>query len=308
MRWGDKLPAILLFSQDIQLAKDLQASSRLCVEPLIVYPCSNGRKFAEYGHQHKFAVVLIDEAFHDPNASDWVKKLRAGLSVELGNQKAPVILLGAERDLEGVEKILWQGYADLVAKPVDLSLLLQKIQLALGSARLLKEDLLFSMDVQNPARVSLTTEVIRASEYGAVIRSSRQFQQGETLKLHSAMFGEGDPSVWARVVSSEAASPQGGLSGGAQGAFQQEYESRLAFLGPTRATLTSIRLWLKKQYIDAHESGRDEGTGEAGSDTKTKPDLGAHSSHMKMNVQSSTPGRTTDRTAPGSSGQQKGAS
>jgi len=305
------LPAILLFSHDLQLAKDLQASSRLCVEPLIVYPCSNGRKFAEYGHQHKFAAVLIDEAFHDPNSPDWVKKLRAGLSVELGNQKAPVILLAAERDLEGVEKILWQGYADLVTKPVDLSLLLQKIQLAMGSARLLKEDLLFSMDVKSPARVSLTTEVLRASEYGAVIRSSRQFQQGETLKLHSPMFGEGDPSVWARVVSSEVTSSSEGASGGAGNATQPEYESRLAFLGPTRATLTAIRLWLKKQYIDAHEAGRevDGPGGKRGAEGQpaAKSEIAAPSSRMTMKVQPSSPVRTLDRTSTAASGTQKGA-
>ena len=263
------MPSILLFSHDIQLAKDLQAASRLCTEAIMVYPCSNGRKFAEYGHQYRFAAVLIDEAFHDPQAADWVKKLRAGLSVELGNQKAPVILLGAERDADGIEKLLWQGYADLVAKPVDLSLLLQKLQLALAPVQLLKEDLLFSLDVKSQLQVSLTTELVRASEFGALMRSSRAFQVGEVLKLHSPMFGEADPSVWAKVVRCESSPPSGG------------FQAELAFLGLSRATLTAIRLWLKKQYIDAHEIA-----------AASEPTAGAHgSSSTAMRVEVGTPGQ-----------------
>jgi DNA-binding response OmpR family regulator len=251
----------LLFSHDLQLAKDIQGASKIRVEPLKVYPCSNGRNFAEYGHQHQFAAVLFDEAFHDPNSADWVRKLRAGLSVQLGNQNAPVILLGAERDLDGVEKLLWQDYADLITKPVDLSFLFQKLQIALGSTRLLKEDLLFSLDVTSSLQVSIATDVLRASEYSVVLRGPVQFQTGETLRLQSPMFGENSLGVWARVVSSQ---PRAG---------EDHFESRLSFLGPSRSTLTAVRLWLKKQYIDAHA---------VSSDTTTR---------AKVSVESSIPGR-----------------
>lgn len=235
---------ILLLSTDLKLAKDLQAAARLCRESYTVYPCPNSQKFMESGLKYKINVVLIDENFSSTVALDWVDKLRSALSKELGNNKAPFFLLSGEKNLEDIRNALLQGYTDIFIKPIDISMLLQKLHIYLPDAKLLKDDLLFSMNVNDDVQIAISGKVVKASEYGATIETDKSFEKGEIYTLIAPMLAPDESPTpglsLVRVLSSEPVNRGG------------NYLTTFTFLGPPKGMLTAVRIWLKKQYIKSY--------------------------------------------------------
>ncbi|MEK6555755.1 MAG: hypothetical protein AABZ31_10970, partial [Bdellovibrionota bacterium] len=179
------IAGILILSSDIRVAKDMQAAAVGLAAPLRILPCSTGQKFTEYGSKEKLAAIFIDEAFNKPLTTDWVNKIRASLSKNLGNDRAPIFLLKNECDFNSGQVAVLQGYVDIFLKPIDVALIFQKLQLYIPKIGLLKNDMLFSMNVRDEVNMAVTGTMIQASEYGAIILCDRKFNSGDVLTFGS---------------------------------------------------------------------------------------------------------------------------
>ena len=126
---------ILHFGHDTALSKSLQAYSPRTVNGLQVFPASTYEKFISLLEKESFDAILV-EAFNDkPLPENWISLL----TKKHPNLKEPArvafLYIAATADDGLLRTVLDRGYTDLIAPPVDLSILLQKLQLYMRDKR-----------------------------------------------------------------------------------------------------------------------------------------------------------------------------
>lgn len=239
---------LLICSNDLDLSRRIQASTKYCSDPIRVFPCSSFLKLRECIEGSIFDAVLVEETLNDSFESTWIKQIRSNLISKGDSRSILFFLLSRERNPGEIRLAINQGFKDLFIKPVDISLVLQKLQLYLPRKRFLREDLLFTMGVDGEADLLLHGKIIRASEFGVTILTTRQLGEDDILTMSAEMLTEpgasGPPSCLARVIQSVPVSSSG------------KYETTLAFIGSNKRTLTAIRVWLRRQYIMSSSEGK----------------------------------------------------
>ncbi len=239
---------LLVFSNDLALSKNIQMATKLCQVPFVVYPCSNFEKFCEYLDKHKMDAVLVDELFNSVQETKWISDLRSKYGEKLAVDQTSFFLVCQEHNLKQISQILSQGYKDLFVKPIDLTMMLQKLQIYLPKKQFLKENLLFTMGVNSEMEIQIRGKMIRASEFGATILTNRPLGENEVLTVSSEMLtasgSEEKQSSLARVLYS------------IPHKLSNAYETGITFIGPSKSMLTSIRLWIRKKFIESSENDK----------------------------------------------------
>ncbi len=234
--------AILVLTNDIVLVKNLQERTKSFVAEVMFVPLSNGEKLAEYATKFSPDAVLCDDAFIDPMSAQLTAKIKQTLAVA-SKPNQPFFLLSCERNTADLKKIMSHGFNDVFTKPVDPSLFFQKLQLHLPTTKFLKDKLLFSMNVNSSLDLAMESKLVSASEYGVTIHLNREVGIGDLFTLHGGMFGDLSGQCLGRVMSC-ARNPN--ATGG--------FEASLVFVAPKKEILSTIRLWIKQQYVHAREA------------------------------------------------------
>lgn len=163
-----------------------------------------------------------------------------------GNRIAS-ILLSSKAENSEIQEMLDCGYTDIVLKPVDLSILLHKIDVYRPNVKTLKEDLLFKMDVDGEIGLMLTARIVQASEFGAILRSDMKLEINDIIKISPRMFesnsGAYDGEDCIARVNTCLPSIQ-----------SKQFDSKVTFIAPGPRFMTAMRLWMRKQFIVSTDS------------------------------------------------------
>jgi hypothetical protein len=229
---------ILLLSNDLTLAKNITTASKNCFEQVSVHPCATFAKFRELKQKIAFEFLLIDESFHSADVETLLaaEKLRTATGNGITS-----FLISSTIENTKVHAMLQSGYTDVILKPVDLSILMHKIDLYRPNAKTLKEDLLFRMDVDGDIGVMLRAKLVQASEFGAVIRSDMKLEKNDIVSIQPQMFeasaGDYDgEDCLARVII---CGPAG---------IAKKFDSQVTFVAPSPRFMTAMRLWMRSQF------------------------------------------------------------
>ncbi len=233
---------ILFFSTDLNLAKSIKAASKLTLEPLSVHPCSTIDKFIELAKKIHFNFILVDESNHSLSLENYLEALKKR---DVGSNPPVAFYISSTIDNVDMQKKLRSGYADIALKPVDLSLLLHKMDLYSPSVKILKENLLFQMSVDGEIEIKLSGKLVQASEFGAIVRTDRKYEAGDVVSFFPLMLNEPDSyeggDCLARVISSKPSQIVG------------FFDTTITFLGANPKFMTAIRLWMRRQFICSTE-------------------------------------------------------
>lgn len=232
---------ILQFGRNTALARDIQSFGSRTTDGLQVAFVTSYEKLLDQIAKQKFDVILVELDAEASLPSDWIFKLRAQHQTIFESGRTLFIQISSHAEAQSLRLSLSRGYIDVVSSPVDISLLLQKLQLYLRDKRFLKENLLFSMDMSEECEVSISGKIIKAAEYGATILTDREFPLDQVITIHSKMPTAGDDTepMIARVVGVNRANGPG------------NYFVAVAFVGTSKRDLTNIRIWLRKHYVSA---------------------------------------------------------
>lgn len=233
---------VLFFSNDLGLAKSINSASKLTLDQLSVHPCGTIEKFIDLAKRIQFKFILVDEPHHSQELENILSALKKR---ETGSNLPIAILISSSIENVELQKKLRSGYTDVVLKPVDLSLLLHKVDLYSPDKKVLKENLLFQMNVDGDVEIQLTGKFVQASEFGATVRADRLYGAGDIVSFYPTMLNdtgtyEGGTCL-ARVIASHPAQ-QAGL-----------FDTVVTFLGPNPKFMTALRLWMRRQFISSSE-------------------------------------------------------
>ncbi|MDZ4083497.1 MAG: hypothetical protein U1E10_11215 [Bdellovibrionales bacterium] len=233
---------ILFFSNDLSLAKSINAASKHTNDQLLVHPCGTIDRFTELAKKKSFKFILVEESLHSIELENLIEALKK----RDADSGAPIaILVSSTITNSEAQKKLRSGYTDIILKPVDLSMLLHKMDIYSPSQKILKENLLFQMDAEGDVEIILTGKFTQVSEYGATVRTDRKFNSGDIVSFFpSALRESGDYQgeyCLARVAASEA------------GPDLSVFDTTLAFLAPNPKFLAALRLWMRRQFISSTE-------------------------------------------------------
>ncbi|MBN8542311.1 MAG: hypothetical protein J0L82_18110 [Deltaproteobacteria bacterium] len=229
---------VLLLSNDLTLAKNLSAASKHCIDHISVHPCTTLVRFRELKQKIEFEFLIFDESFHSP-------ELEIILTAEKHRNRegkgAASLLISSTIENGKVYEMLEAGYTDVILKPVDLSILLHKVDMYRPNKKTLKEDLLFRMEVDGDVGLMLNAKVVQASEFGAILRSDMILAKNEIVSINPRMFDadghyEGEDCL-ARVIAS---SPS---------RVAKKFDSQVTFVAPSPKFMTAMRLWMRGQYV-----------------------------------------------------------
>lgn len=232
---------ILHFGRNTTLARDIQNFGSRTTDGLQIAFVTSYEKLLDQITKQKFDVVLVELDSESSLPSDWIFKLRAQHRPLFESGCTLFVLISSHSEAQSLRLSLSRGYVDVVSSPVDISLLLQKLQLYLRDKRFLKENLLFSMDMSEDCEVSISGKIIKAAEYGATILTDREFPLDQIITIHSKMPTAGDDTepMIARVVGVNRANELG------------NFFVAIAFVGTSKRDLSNIRIWLRKHYVSA---------------------------------------------------------
>lgn len=192
------------------------------------------------------ALVLIadgDLLGKDPAA--WFEKTRRNLSERM---KVPVAALamsyespagtGSNGRTRDPARIFRSGSVDdLVLKPLDRSLFLQKVECLLAFDPAASTSFLFRQKTSLIVEMGKDTTIDRVGESGFAIRNPSPLVDGVFARAYSDLFGEGrERAVYGRSYRSER-HPQ----------FPGEYLVYLSFFGITHAQLQRVRKFIRAQ-------------------------------------------------------------
>ena len=140
---------------------------------------------------------------------------------------------------------------DLVLKPLDRSLLLQKLELLVAEAPGVKPSFLFRQMTEMVIEAGKDVMIDEVSEFALAIRNPTPLADGVFAIIHSEIFGEGALGrIIARVYKSEK-----------HPSIEGEYLVRLGYFGIKAAQMANV-----KKYQRAHQM-----PGRAKSNAKTVP-------------------------------------
>lgn len=159
----------------IRFVKTLLPSARYRVESAL-----SAREALEFLSNRSPNVILLDVRLAEENGLDFLedlKKLR-------NSEEIPVIMLTGERAYSSVVRAGKTGIADYVLKPIDPTLLLERIDHAVHAAA----PLIYRFDPEeedSEAVGSLACEIVHTNEIGLLVETKVKLAVNEEIFLNS---------------------------------------------------------------------------------------------------------------------------
>jgi len=236
--------SVLVVSPDLTLAKMIQTACGDLAgtnpdKNYRVFPGTSKEKVIEALEKYAFHSILVEEEFLvDTTPEKYLSDLRDLLKKKPENDGLPVILVTSKTDMLKTKAMVRAGWRDVLLKPLDKTLFLQKMGLYNPKVEFLKEPLLFNMDLKKPVDVSFTLGSGAVSEYGMTVESDRDMAPGTVVGLSAAFL---DHPVAAVVLECKKVS---------DGVFSVH----LMFIGVTPAETQAIRKLIRTEYAEEKQA------------------------------------------------------
>lgn len=183
-----------------------------------------------------FDCMMFEQKHIPDHPINWLNKFRTSRP----NIKSKLILVGDDPDPLKVLNYLEAGWTDYVHTPIDLPLLIEKINLYTSGMRSTDRQV-YSLKIEAPADVAKPGNLIEISEFDCQIKSVYPAKLDEVMMPYTPAIGENNQkfgSVMARCYKTEPHPT-------AQGFFINFYN----FVGVTPDVLQNIRNSLRKAYV-----------------------------------------------------------
>jgi DNA-binding response OmpR family regulator len=158
--------------------------------------------------------------------------------------KIPILMLTRRRERDDVKKAIEAGVTDYAVKPIDESLLLDKLQLCLmqvgGTRHVFQCPVI---EPQSSAQFQLDCKVVSMSETDLTVKFPIAIPTGTSFFLANSIFEEiGIKTPEMKIMRCEPSNV---------GSFSKAFpfEAVVSFMGVVENDLRKIRNWLKKQEL-----------------------------------------------------------
>lgn len=203
-----------------------------------VVPAETMEKALEVLREKKFDLILIEEEYLDARPQEWITSFREKLKISQ-SPDAEIILMGYKEDrLAFFRGLIHAGYVDYLTKPLDRPLLIQKTDLVASRSGPVERQL-YAMKVAGEVNIANVFWLEEISEFGLTAKTDRPFRENETVSLYAEAFkAANQPELVARCYR---CSPHPG-----DGKF---FLANFIFIGVGPSSLTSIRTWMRQEYV-----------------------------------------------------------
>jgi response regulator of citrate/malate metabolism len=235
---------VLVIGTDLGVAKMVQAAFQSVAadnsdKNYRVFPGTTKEKAIECVTKYPLHSILVDEdSILDTTPDKYVKDLRDLCKGNPANAAISIVLVCAKTDGPKTRLMVKVGWKDVLLKPFDNSLFLQKMNLYNGAIPVLAEPLLFTMDVAKTVDLSFTFQTKSVSEYGMKVESTLPLDAGLVMGV-TAPFLE-TPLSAVVLESTKIADGQ--------------YFINLMFVGINPAETQSIRKMIRQEYAEEKQA------------------------------------------------------
>jgi response regulator RpfG family c-di-GMP phosphodiesterase len=242
-RGTGKFVNVLVVGTDLSFAKAVQnaLNTLLSAQPdtnFRVFPGVSKEKVLEYIAKYQLHSILVEEEFIDTGSETWLKDFRENLKKTPQNAKAPVILVVSKTDLKKTRATIKNGYTDMIVKPLDQSLFLQKMNMYNEQIKISDDSMLFSMEAKKDVDVGFYFETKSISEFGIKISSNKSVELDSIVTLYASFLEE---NVAAIVKECSKVS-------------DDSYIVFMMFIGVTPAQTQCIRKFIRQEYAEEKQA------------------------------------------------------
>lgn len=238
-----KFVNVLVIGTDLSFAKNVQTAlnSLQANHPdtsYRVFPGAQKEKILEYIEKYPLHSILVEEEAIDTALENWIKDFREVLKKTPHNKSAPIVYVTSKTDIIRAKDAVRLGYIDVIVKPLDQSLFIQKMNMYNPDIEICNELVLFSMDTRQPVDIGLYFETKTVSEYGMKIYSNRHLEPGMVVTLYTAFLGENIAAVIKEVTK----------------IGDDKYSIFMMYIGVTPSQSQAIRKFIRANYSEEKQS------------------------------------------------------
>lgn len=235
---------VLVVGADLGFAKQVQVALQSIAaenpeKGFRVFPGVSKEKILECIEKFDLHTVLIeDEVMADTTPDKYLGELRAMLKKNPKNENVPAVFVTIKTDAARARKLVREGWSDVLVKPLDRSLFLQKMNIYHKGRPIMKEAALFSMDTDKEVDVAFMFHTKAVSEFGMKINSNRPVPLGTVVTVRGGFIPDG---ISAQVIESVKIS-------------DDVHTVQLLFIGVTPAETQAIRKFIRQEYAEEKQA------------------------------------------------------
>jgi hypothetical protein len=210
IRW-EIHPDLAAFAQKIETedAAEVVAQSKVADDSVVdAEDIGSGKSSAITDAYYRLLVVDLD-LLNKPGqqAAEWARELKQlMLSKSRSDRANPVrmLFLAFEGGTFKVDNYRDSAIDDVVIKPLDRSVFLQKVEILTADDPAVSPTFLYRQQTSMPIEIGKDAVIEEISEFSASLRNPAPLSNGVFASMHSSVFGQGDFSrVIGRVHKSE---------------------------------------------------------------------------------------------------------
>ena len=152
-------------------------------------------------------IILDREILGNDDPIKYLKDLKERLANSLFNKpelQTRYFLLSFEAGVEAIDKMADPVVDDLLMKPIDDQLFMQKLSMGLSEKRTIISQFLYNQSVESPVHMAKASPIETMSESGFSIRNTQGGSVGRVVRVFSKIFGErAESSLLAKVLNVE---------------------------------------------------------------------------------------------------------
>ena len=164
----------------------------------VVAPVSDDKKHSLYLQalfkEKGLHLVIVDqELLGKANPINFIHKLRdrlAASELHKPDIQTRFFLLGFESNVTAIDSLASPLLDDVILKPIDNQLFLQKLSMAISEKRSSAGEFLYKQEVDANIYIAKTSVIEELSDLGLSIRSKKSIKDGITVRVFSKVFGE----------------------------------------------------------------------------------------------------------------------
>lgn len=228
----------LTFAKSVQTALNtLQATSKDVTYR--IFPGISKEKVKEFTEKYQLHSILVEEEFMDQPPEPWLKSLKEDLKKTTQNAETPVVLVCSKTDLGKTRNTVRVGFVDLILKPLDQSLFLQKMNMYNKKIPLSDGTLLFSLETSQDLDVGFYFKTKSISEYGVKVSSSKSMEIGSIVTVYAGFMEENIAAIVKEVSKIS----------------DDQYTIFIMYIGVTPSQTQAIRRFIRVNYAEGKQAG-----------------------------------------------------
>lgn len=231
---------VLVAGTDLQFARAVQLSTHQIAaanadKTYRIMPAANKEKLLEALDKGPYHSILVEKEFcADSTPQSVLGDIKNKLQKDPQSPKTAVIFVVSSIDsAETVAAYIRMGYTDVIVKPLDNSLFLQKMNLYNPDVPFMKDDVLFSMDAAKQVSLSMGYTTKSIAEYGMKAVADRAMDVGTFMGVNASFLSE---PLSAVVIGCKQ--------------VEKTYEIDLMFVGVTPPQTQLIRKFIRQEYAE----------------------------------------------------------